>query len=148
AGEMVVRAITIATFLGVLAAAAIASSKTGSGVQRRYGTLTVGCQTLGVARLCHSNESPLRVAGKSSQILMSAWDESYEMERRDGTYRVKVGNPEDVHTEFFYFSEINFHKVGNRYLATKYVTASKQECEGRPDLRRIDEIDFRHGTIT
>jgi hypothetical protein len=145
---VVVRVFAVAIISVLFAPSLVALAATGPAVQEKHGTLTSGCQTLGVAVLCHSNDTPLRVGGKPSEILMSAWDESYEMERRDGAYRVKVGNPEDVSTEFFYFSEISFHKVGSRYLATKYVTASKQECEGRPDLRRIDEIDFKRRTIT
>jgi len=49
---------------------------------------------------------------------------------------------------FFYYNEVTFHKVGAHYLATKVVFASGHHCEGRPDLKRVDVIDFGRRTIT
>jgi hypothetical protein len=115
-----------------------------------------GCESLGEVRLCLglNKDIPLEmslfIGGKRSDAMTGVGDENlpYEMERRNGVYRVKVGNPSTATVEFFYFDEISFRKVGSRYLATTAVIASSHECDGRPDLRRVDRIDFGRRTIT
>ena len=120
-------------------------------------TIEKGCRTLGVARLCFGpvdNNTPqdmsLFVAGKKTDAIIGGWDNflPYELDRRNGVYRVKVGKQSTSDRQFFYYDEISFRRVGSRYLATKVEIASSHECDDRPDLRRIDQIDFRRGTIT
>jgi hypothetical protein len=103
-----------------------------------------------VAALCFSDDAALKVEGRPSEILVGYGEKvvPYEMERRNGLYRVKVGVPSTSDMPFFYYDEVTFHRVGSRYLVTKFVFASAHECEGRPDLKRVDVIDFGRRTIT
>jgi hypothetical protein len=150
---VVVRTSVVALFFALLATSANVSAEGSPAAQAKQGTLEKGCRTLGVATLCFpstADDAVLRIDGRPSQILQGYWDKylPYEMERRGGLYRVKVGIPSTSDVPFFYYDEVTFRKIGSRYLATKFVFASSQACDGMPDLKRIDVIDFRRSTIT
>lgn len=151
---MVVKLIRWSVFFSLaLATPALLSA---APVSKKSGIIKKGCQTLGEVKLCFgrvdeniSQGMSLLVGGKRTEVVIGGWDVlPYEMERRNGVYRLKVDHPSPAITEFFYFDEISFRKVGSHYLATEAVIASSHECDGLPDSRRIDRIDFRRGTIT
>ena len=118
--------------------------------QHVEGDLQTGCKTLGVVKLCGDQEQALVVAGKPTDLMFALGNEtrSFEIEKRGNFYRVKLGIPGVADTDFFHFEEVSFERVGPRYLVTKFTYASSHECDGRPDLRRLDTLDFKGQTLT
>jgi hypothetical protein len=114
-----------------------------------------GCQTLAQVRLCFDpaaapDSMSLSVAGKKTRLIGHGWDNAvpYEMELRNGSYRIKVGTPSRSDVDFFAYVEVRLRKVGSRYRVDRYTIATDSECEGSPDIRMIYEFDLGRRTLT
>ena len=114
-----------------------------------------GCQTLADVRLCFTpsdmrDSVSLFVAGKSTRLMSHGWDNflPYEMDVRNGVYRVKVGTPSRSDVDFFAYTEVRLRKSGSRFLVDHYAIATDSECEGSPDIRMRYDFDLRRRTMT
>jgi hypothetical protein len=114
-----------------------------------------GCRALGEVRLCFNpSNSPesttLFVAGRRSRLFDFGWDKflPYEIEHRNGVYRIKVGTPSRSDVEFFAYNEVRLRKVGGRFQVDRYAIATDYKCEGSPDIRMIYEFDLVKRTMT
>lgn len=114
----------------------------------KSGTLEMSCVGLDPIELCFSGQEPadlmLRVAGKETGILSYGPEPGlpYEIEGRQGAYRVKVGSRLRSDIPFFAYREVTFRRVGQSYRVERYTIATDFGCEGSPDIRMIYEFDL------
>ena len=124
-------------------------------VTKKSGTLERGCGALGEVKVCFDSSQTngallVRVAGKRTPIFLDGPDGAapYEIERRDGQYRVKIGAPSRSDVPFFAYTEVVFRQAGRSFRVERYVIASDAKCEGSPDIRMIYEFDLGRRTLT
>lgn len=121
---------------------------------KKSGTLENGCVGLGHIELCFSDREPadllLRVAGKETSILSVGPEAGlpYEIEQREGAYRIKVGSASRSDMPFFAYLEVAFRHVGRSYRVERYTIATDADCAGSPDIRMIYDFDLPKRTMT
>ena len=122
---------------------------------KKSGTLHNGCEGLGPVKICFTSREEIdgwqiRVGGRKTRVLFDggADGEPFEMELRQGKYRIKVGAPSRSDMPFFAYDEVVFVRAGRSFLVERYVIASDTECEGSPDIRMVYEFDLQKRTLT
>ena len=110
---------------------------------------------MGQVKICFTSKQAndgllLLVAGKPTRVLLDGPDGPvpYEIERREGNYRVKVGAPSRSDVPFFAYKEVTFRQAGRSVRIERYVIATDSECEGSPDIRMLYEFNLLKRTMT
>ena len=135
------------TLLLALAASPYAHSMSDS----RTGTLTGGCRSLDVIKLCFVNgNTSLLVAGRETRLLNDGWPNflPYQITRKRGSYRVKIGLRSLSDIPFYHYAEITFHRKGLQYVVSRYTIVSENRCDGWPDLKVTYTIDFTRRVLS
>lgn len=119
------------------------------------GELHKQCQALDEVKVCFTSDGDIvgwrvLIGGRRTPVLFNgdADGTPFEMERRQGHYRVKIGSPSRSDMPFFAYDEAIFARSGDTYHLLQFVMTSDKTCGEGPDIRMIYQFDLPKSTMT